>query len=78
MLDPSKSGAVVWQRSALPVSSPSENAPSCLFSCYLIVDNEIKLNCTKSSDLPEQHSIDNVLLLSISSLPWKTHSMACA
>lgn len=43
-----KSVAVIWQRSTLPVSSPSENTPSCWFSCCLIVDSEIKLNHTKS------------------------------
>lgn len=49
MLDSLKSGAVIWQRSTLPVSSPSENTPSSLFSCCLIVDNEIKVNRTESN-----------------------------
>lgn len=58
--DSSKSGAVIWQRSTLPVSSPSENTPSCLFSCCLTVDSEIKVNHAKSSGSPEQHSTHSV------------------
>lgn len=70
---------VIWQRSTLPVRRPScGSTPSCLFSCRLIVDNEIKFNCTEkaASELPGRH-VTVSQMLSISSSPPKTHSVAC-
>lgn len=75
--DSSKSAVVIWHRSTLPSSSPPENTPSCLFSCCLIVDRDIKVNHTKSSS-PQSGAARTVYqMLSASFLAWKTHNMAC-
>lgn len=73
----SKSAAVIWQRSTLPLSSPSENTPSCLFSCCLVVDRDIKVNHAKSSSPLSSAARTVYQMLSASFLAWKTHNMAC-